>query len=188
MKAMRVFIAIEFEQHIKDYLSKIQKQIMSYSTHGNFSRPENFHLTLKFIGEVQPSFVDKITSAMAQSIHDIKPFKLCLHRLGNFPRGNKMIIWMGVGGELDALNLLFNQLETSLNSIGISKDTRGYSPHITLGREVQLSVPFSKVVSAIATDPQQVIEVRKISLMESTREEGRLTYIPLYRQPLADQT
>ncbi len=186
MKAMRVFIAIEFEQHIKDYLSKIQKQIMSYSTHGNFSRPENFHLTLKFIGEVQPSFLDNITAAMAQSIHGIRPFKLGLHHLGNFPRGNKMIIWMGVGGELDVLNLLFNQLEASLSSIGISKDTRRYSPHITLGREVQLAVPFSKVVNAVATDPQQIIEVHKISLMESTREDGRLVYIPLHTQLLAD--
>ncbi|MDN5277771.1 MAG: 2,3-cyclic 3-phosphodiesterase [Clostridiales bacterium] len=144
---MRVFIAIEFEQHIKDYLNKIQKQVMSYSTDGNFSRPENFHLTLKFIGEVQPSFLGSINAAMAQSVHGIKPFKLRLHNLGNFPRGNKMIIWMGVGGELDVLNLLFNQLETH---------------------------------------QQQIIEVHKISLMESKREEGRLMYIPLHRQPLAD--
>lgn len=187
MKAMRVFIAIEFEQHIKDYLNKIQKQVMSYSTDGNFSRPENFHLTLKFIGEVQPSFLGSITAAMAQSVHGIKPFKLRLHNLGNFPRGNKMIIWMGVGGELDVLNLLFNQLETSLGSIGIAKDTRGYSPHITLGREVRLAVPFSKVANAVAIDhQQQIIEVHKISLMESKREEGRLMYIPLHRQPLAD--
>jgi 2'-5' RNA ligase len=98
-----------------------------------------------------------------------------------------MIIWMGVGGELDVLNLLFNQLETSLGSIGIAKDTRGYSPHITLGREVRLAVPFSKVASAVAIDhQQQIIEVHKISLMESKREEGRLMYIPLHRQPLAD--
>jgi len=186
VKAMRVFIAIEFEQPIKDYLNRIQKQVMSYSTDGNFSRPENFHLTLKFIGEVEPSFLGNITAAMAQAVQGIKPFKLGLHSLGNFPRGNKMIIWMGVCGELDALNLLFNQLETSLSDIGIAKDTRGYSPHITLGREVRLAVPFSKVASAIAADPYQIIEVRKISLMESTRQEGRLMYIPLYRQPLAD--
>lgn len=184
MNVMRVFIAIEFEQHIKDYLNKIQRQVMSYSTHGNFSRPENFHLTLKFIGEVEPSFVSTIASAMAQSVHGIKPFKLRLDQLGNFPRGNKMIIWVGVKGELDMLNRLFNQLETSLHSIGIAKDSKGYSPHITLGREVRLAEPFSKVANAVTMDQQQVIEVRKISLMESTRQEGRLMYIPLYRQIL----
>jgi 2''-5'' RNA ligase len=82
---MRVFIAIEFEQPIKDYLNRIQKQIMSYSTDGNFSRPENFHLTLKFIGEVEPSFLGNITAAMAQAVQGIKPFKLGLHSLGNSP-------------------------------------------------------------------------------------------------------
>ncbi len=186
MKAMRVFIAVEFEQHIKDYLNKIQKQVMSYSTDGNFSRPENFHLTLKFIGEVQPSFLGNITAAMAQSVHGIRPFKLGLDGLGNFPRGNKMIVWLGVGGELDMLNLLFTRLEASLSSIGISKETRKYSPHITLGREVRLTVPFSKVAEAVATGPQPIIDVCSISLMESTRENGRLVYTPLHRQPLVD--
>lgn len=183
---MRVFIAIEFEQHIKDYLDKIQKQIMNCSTDGNFSRPENFHLTLKFIGEIQPSFLGSITAAMTQSVNGIKPFKLNLANLGNFPRGNKMIIWMGVNGELDTLNRLFTQLDASLYNIGIAKDTRGYSPHITLGREVCLSVPFSKVASAVSMGHNQpIIEVRRISLMESKREQGRLLYLPLYSQALA---
>lgn len=184
MTAMRVFIAIEFEQPVKDYLNRIQKQLMGYSTEGNFSRPENFHLTLKFIGEVQPSFLSDIADAMAHAVDGIKPFKLSLGGLGNFPRGNKMIIWMGVGGELETLYSLFNRLEASLSNIGIAKDARGYSPHITLGREVRLAAPFSKVAGAVATDPGQVIEVRKISLMESTRQEGRLVYIPLHSQML----
>ena len=181
---MRVFIAIEFEQHIKDYLYSIQKQIMNYSSSGNFTRPENFHLTLKFIGEMQPSYVKDITAAMAEAVKTCNPFKLYPDGLGNFPRGNKMIVWMGLKGELDRLNHLFSRLEMALSDIGIAMETRRYSPHITLGRQVSLTVDFPKLAKDIFPDSSSVIEVSRISLMESTRKNGRLTYIPLYVQSL----
>lgn len=75
---MRIFVAVEFEQHTKDHLYSIQKHIMNHSTSGNFTRPENFHLTLKFIGEVQPSFVKEITAAISEAAKECSPFKLCL--------------------------------------------------------------------------------------------------------------
>ncbi|NLO83605.1 MAG: RNA 2',3'-cyclic phosphodiesterase [Clostridiales bacterium] len=187
---MRVFIAIEFEQHIKDQLYNIQQRVVNCSTSGNFTRPENFHLTLKFIGEVQPPFINEITAAMKETAKACKPFSLHLGDLGSFPRGNKKIIWIGLKGELDRLNHLFSRLDTALNNIGIARDTRKYSPHITLGREVSLSVDFSKlaedIIPKISENCSSVIKVSKISLMESTRKDGRLIYLPLYIQPLSD--
>ncbi|MGI6188811.1 MAG: RNA 2',3'-cyclic phosphodiesterase [Clostridiales bacterium] len=182
---MRIFVAVEFEQHTKDHLYSIQKHIMNHSTSGNFTRPENFHLTLKFIGEVQPSFVKEITAAISEAAKECSPFKLCLGGLGNFRRGSRMIVWVGLKGELDRLNHLYSRLETSLSDIGIARETRKYSPHITLGRQVALSGDFSKLAKDISPDCNSVIEVSRITLMESTRKDGRLTYVPLFVQSLS---
>lgn len=180
---MRIFIAIEFSQHIKNYLQQVQQQITSLSRTGNFTRVENFHLTLKFIGEIQPYRVKDITNVMGQAIADFKPFKLYMGDLGYFQRRNKKIIWMGVKGELEILQDLVAQLNKSLESLGIREDNRRYFPHITLGREVSLLTPFSELSNTIPVH-KNPIEVCRISLMESRREKGRLVYLPLYTKPL----
>lgn len=96
-----------------------------------------------------------------------------------------MIVWVGLKGELDRLNHLYSRLETSLSDIGIARETRKYSPHITLGRQVALSGDFSKLAKDISPDCNSVIEVSRITLMESTRKDGRLTYVPLFVQSLS---
>jgi 2'-5' RNA ligase len=180
---MRVFIAIEFSQHIKNCLQQVQQQITSLSRSGNFTRIENFHLTLKFIGEIQPYRVEDIVNVMGRAAADFKPFKLYMGDLGYFPRGNKKIIWIGIKGELETLHNLVTHINKSLQSLGINEDKRRYFPHVTLGREVSLLTPFSELSNTIPVH-KNPIEVCQISLMESRRREGRLVYIPLYTKPL----
>ena len=57
---MRVFIAIDFEEEVKDYLDGIQNIIKENSRHGNFTQKENYHITLRFMGEVNKSDVDML--------------------------------------------------------------------------------------------------------------------------------
>ncbi|MDP4179101.1 MAG: RNA 2',3'-cyclic phosphodiesterase [Bacillota bacterium] len=178
----RVFIAIEFSENTKSYLNQIQQIVSSNSSSGNFTHKENFHLTLKFIGEVKIDLLDKIKKCIDNTALNQNCFQLYFDRLGQFPRRNKSIIWIGLKPNrlIDKLNLT---IETSLDKIGIKKEEQSFTPHITLGRQAALNESFQLIAEKIniLNDP---ILVDKITLMESTRIDENLKYVPLYSKSL----
>lgn len=179
---MRAFIAVEFSEEIKVYLSTIQSFIQQKSAKGNFTPQDNFHLTLRFIGEVQPNQIEQLQQAMYTAVENKEPFMLTLQGLGSFPRQNKSIVWIGLQ-KSENLIRLHNDQEEGLYQIGYAKEERGLTPHITLGREVLLHREFRSIQKEIQILPKE-IWVDHITLMESTRKNGVLTYVPIYRQLL----
>ncbi|AFS78218.1 2'-5' RNA ligase [Gottschalkia acidurici 9a] len=174
----RVFVAIEFPEDIKNYLSKIQKSIIEESEKGNFTTKENLHLTLKFIGEVNESDLEKIKICIDKVALEQNNFQLYFNELGQFPRGNKSIVWVGLESN-EILNELYSKLEITLEEIGITREERNFKPHITIGRQVIFNKKFNQIVEQINIDKLS-IPVDKISLMESTRVNGELKYIPIH--------
>lgn len=179
---MRVFFAIEFEEEIKEYLAYHQQVVQNHSIRGNFTRLDNFHLTLKFIGEIEEKDISSLKEAIDILALRHKNFCLTTKSLGSFPRGNKQIIWIGLETEPLLENLYMN-LEDMLAVIGYERENRPYRPHITLGREILLKNSFTDIQSMMELETK-TIKVHKVSLMESTRVKGQLTYLPLYSKVL----
>lgn len=175
---MRVFIAIEFQDKIKDYLKEIQDLTKAKSEKGNFTIKDNFHLTLKFIGEVDLTLIEKIKEAIDKAVIGHNNFKLYFNKIGKFPRGSKSILWVGLKIEKE-LYLLYDKIENELEKINIKKEERKFTPHITIGREVVLKEDFNNLLKEIELKKLAIL-VDKVSLMESTRVNGELKYIPLY--------
>lgn len=176
---MRVFIAIEFSKEIKDYMYRVQQELKASMEKGNFSNVENFHLTLRFIGEVPQDKILSLKQAIEKTAANIVSFKLDTDTIGFFPKGNKKVIWMGIKKEKALLEKLFSSLEGELEKIGIKKEEKPFSPHITLVREAILKEDF-KILEGNTKLEKREICVENISLMESTRVNGKLTYIPIY--------
>lgn len=174
----RVFIAIEFKESIKNYLHEIQDIIVKESKTGNFTSKENFHLTLKFIGEVKIDNLEKIKGCIDEVSLNQNNFELYFDKLGHFPRGNRSIIWIGLESN-EILSKLFLDLDISLEKIDIKREERKFTPHITIGRQVILNEDFSKLIKEVNIDNMNIL-VDRISLMESARVNGELKYIPIY--------
>ncbi len=172
---MKVFIAIEFEEEIKKYIYEKLLCVKKKSIKGSFSRKENIHLTLKFIGEVNHSELKALSTVIDQVAAGKYPFILTINRLGKFDRGNQCIVWIGVEKN-EKLYRLNKELEAMLWELGYEKETRSFAPHITLGRQVV----FENNETFKDVPISQKIEVKKISLMESTRIKDVLTYVPVY--------
>lgn len=175
---MRVFIAIEFEDYIKDELWKSREKVKELSLKGNFTAKDNFHLTLKFIGEANSNQIDKLKSAINEVAQNRIKFSLNFKDIGSFKKGNKEIIWVGIKRD-ERLENLHKDLENILEKSNFEKDERSYRPHITLGRQIVLKDKNLKLSENVII-PKEKIEVTKISLMESTRVDGKLVYRPLY--------
>lgn len=180
---MRVFIGIELDESMKEYIFKNQQIVKNNSVKGNYSRKENFHLTLRFIGEVNDVQIDDLKKTIDETAKISSTFKLKSGELGYFPRKNKKIIWVGISEGQRSLQQLFNVLENNLQKHGFERDERGFKPHITIAREVILNMDFKPLTEKVKIENRD-IPVNKISLMESTRIDGKLTYRPIYTKNL----
>ena len=128
---MRLFIAVEIPDDIKNYLGKIQEEFID--NHSNKIRPvnvNNIHLTLKFLGEVQPNNVELIKETLKKI--KFKNFSVYLGRIGVFPSENYIrVIWVGLKPEETILKLQ-NDIDENLKKL--FKQEKNFKPHLTLAR------------------------------------------------------
>lgn len=176
---LRLFYAIEFQDDIKEFLDDIQGPIKSHSIKGNFTYIDNFHLTLRYMGEVTENQEYNLRELLKETFQSFSKFTLTTKDLGSFQRGNTEIIWVGIE-ESSELMEVYNTLERNLNDKGFEREKRPYKPHITIGREVVL-----KERSLLNYQlPQKEIWVDRLTLMNSKRINGRLMYVPIERVEL----
>lgn len=126
---IRLFVAIDLPEWIKADL----ETLCFFGIRGvKWVDPEQFHLSLKFIGEVDESLFGNIEDCLSKINN--KSFSLNLSQVGLFPNGKApRVIWAGVDKNEDLMRLQ-KKVETQLNRLNLRGDKRKYSPHITLGR------------------------------------------------------
>lgn len=173
---MRLFYAITLPNDVLAYLHSVQAVVKSSALKGNFTTYHNFHITLKYIGETDTSGYDDLCEILDDVTKQSSPFTIKIGDLGSFPRKNKHIMWVGVTSGKQHLNNLFQMIEQRTLSYGFLKEERKYRPHITLGREIVLDELQIFDVPGYDT----TIDITSISLMQSHRVDGVLTYTPLY--------
>ena len=176
---MRLFFAVSLSDDVKITLQKLQGQIKSQVNKGSFTRPENFHLTLAFLGETTVSRV-AVLQRIIKEIYFL-PFEITFNRTGCFTHSQKELWWAGINTNdptLSQLKLLHEQLIKQLEKEGFPIDKRSFNAHITLGRETRHYKP-------IALEFQEIkVLVDRISLMKSERIGGVLQYTELFGRNL----
>ena len=171
---MRLFVAVNFTDEIKKRLLEIQERLRSQCLSGNFTRSENLHLTLAFLGETPEGKLPLLFQIMDGM--KFSPFEVSFNHTGCFTHSRKELWWIGAGKNdacLQALRSIHGQLLSRLLEAGFSVDERPFNPHITLGREIKHSQPITLDCPGIAA------KVSRISLMRSERIKGVLTYTEL---------
>ena len=171
---MRLFIAINFPEEIKDYLINAINNLKEQSLGGNFSRRENLHLTLCFIGETSKINVIKKIMEKIES----ESFELSFNSSGRFKRKEGDIFWVGVE-QNPRLIALWHYLTNELITAGFDIEDREYKPHITMGRKV-LTQKYPSI-----DVPDVKFKVSQVDLMKSEHINGILTYTPLFSKKLA---
>jgi len=167
---MRLFIALNFTAETKSRLLALRDDLRTQSQRGNFSQPENLHLTLAFLGECDARQTAAAKQAMAAV--NFAPPEIIIDRVGRFRRDGGDIWWAGVK-ETPALMALQRDLTERLRAAGFALEQRKYSPHITLGREILTDAapwaiePFGETVP-------------RVELMKSERVQGKLTYTTIF--------
>lgn len=177
---MRLFIAVNFEYEVKQKLVEIQEKLKKNAVSGIFTAWENLHLTLVFFGEKSNDESARIKKAMSGI--NLPSFKISVGGLDRFRGKGGNTWWAGIG-DSDNLVRLQNALVKELASEGIGFEEGRFFPHITLARQLVLKPGF---VCGVLIDKTAgaVSNVSRISLMESTRNLGRLVYNEIYTRQL----
>lgn len=164
----RVFVAADI--HRKDEIQKIQKDLITYLNLENkylkLVRPENFHFTLVFFGEVDISMLDKIVTKISEI--EFQSFEINFGMIGAFPNNNRAkVVWIGLDEKTtDTFNQLSHLVMSKLTDLelGLVMETeKEIIPHITLFRtKVTLSLKFQGIESfSSISDKMDTISVKK---------------------------
>jgi 2'-5' RNA ligase len=132
---IRTFIAIELPEKIIYTIRKVQEEIKSYGLKIRWVRPENIHLTLKFLGDIQAADTENVARAVSESATGYPPISLAVKGIGVFPGIKKpRVLWLGISKQLDLLTALQKTLDEKLEAMGFPKEKRPFRGHLTLGR------------------------------------------------------
>jgi 2'-5' RNA ligase len=175
---LRLFISVNCDDKVKAQLLSVQERIKAQSVKGSFSLPENLHLTLIFVGETPEDKIQLITSIIENALTPpVDPFTLTFSTTGCFKHSNKELWWIGVDRNdtrLSTLKTIRRRITDGLYSEDINFDNRPFNPHITLGREIKHDSPI------IIPKQEIIYPVNRISLMNSERVRGKLTYTEIF--------
>jgi 2'-5' RNA ligase len=135
MAKIRSFIALDLPEDLKKGLQNLQDTVRKHTDCVRWVKPDNIHLTLKFLGAIDESQVEPIGRILENMTAGLTPFKLQVKGLGAFPNArNPKVIWVGMDNQQQRMVLFQQKLEETLAAIGFAPEKRGYSPHLTLGR------------------------------------------------------
>jgi 2'-5' RNA ligase len=174
MSEIRAFIAVLLPDEVKQSLSALQERLRSGSSvPAKWVDPGNIHLTLKFLGNISPGMIGRITSAMETAAREIRPFRIQVKGLGAFPNANRVnIVWVGMEGDVERLALLQKRIDAQLSHLGFKSENRPFTPHLTIARirdhaSAEERRKLGRIIEDTAFDTSHPVDVSAVHLMKS---------------------
>jgi RNA 2',3'-cyclic 3'-phosphodiesterase len=183
---MRTFIAIEIPSEIKSALAALQIKLRRAGADVSWTKPENLHLTLNFLGEVDERRIVEVEKACVLSADEFQPFTLSLKNAGVFPNERQpRVLWAGLSGDVGNVVELHRRLDERLAMIGFKRDEKKFHPHLTIGRLKSNKKIRELLALAHAYQlPALSFVVSEIVLMKSELHPAGAEYTPIAKTGL----
>jgi 2'-5' RNA ligase len=185
-----LFVAVDLDEAVRRAAARLTRTIRDRLEEAelygvSWVAPDNLHLTLRFLGEVDARVGADVQAAMAAPFAH-PPFDLELAGVGTFPAaGAARVVWFGVSAGADALARLHAEVEARLQPFGFLREGRPFRVHLTVARF--RTPPPPRVRALIGITPDGVIGrcvVRQVTLYQSHLSPKGAVYAPLARGPL----
>jgi 2'-5' RNA ligase len=183
---VRLFLAIELPDDVRAHLAAVRQRLEPALPGLAYTRSQNLHLTLKFLGDVDPKRVLDINQSIGRIT--VSPIRLWAERMECFPaRGPIRVVTAAMAGDLAPLRALVESIEQRCKFLGFEREQRAYKPHITIGRaRPVLSPKFRQVAETEAQDllPGPVCNPREFVLMHSQLNPAGSIYLQIAGFPI----
>lgn len=183
---IRSFIAVDLSAPVRAALQRLRDELAQIECDIRWVRVEGVHLTLKFLGWVEPAGLEQIHMTLAAAVADHPALRVRARGLGAFPSLHRpRVLWVGLEGE--GLAELAACVEEAMRRLDFEPEKRGFTPHITLGR-VNGMRGWSRVeelFKAHLSDDFGECIVDAVTIYRSTLRPDGAVYTPLWTIPLS---
>lgn len=184
----RAFIAIELSNETKSRLAEIHEQLRACRSRASWLKPENYHLTLCFLGDINAAQQKIIADLMQPACAAVGAFSLSLRGLGAFPSSRKpQVVWVGTHVEGEALQILHAAATEAALAADLQPDMKPFRPHVTLGRirEQRGVGPIRRLLHEQSAFDAGQTAVDRVSLFASQLASEGAVHTKLLEFPLA---
>lgn len=183
----RLFIAISIpvSHDIVDLNQKLKKKFSKERI--NWVTLQNFHLTLKFLGDTEDALIPEITNVLQHALKNYKSFEITIKGLGKFSSyGRAKVIWLGVEDTEKTLNKLFTLLNNQLAALGYKQERRFFKAHLTLARikNIRNQSILDDLIQTYSLTCFQTHKVKDVTLYQSILKPSGPDYKSLTTIPL----
>lgn len=132
---IRSFLAFELPPEIREKIGEVSTELQKLTLPIRWVKVTNIHLTMIFLGYVDEDKIDDIKEKVNLVVQRFSIFQTRLNGIGVFPNWRKpRVIWIDLGGEIERLSTLREELQTELKVLGFKPEKRPFAPHLTIGR------------------------------------------------------
>jgi 2'-5' RNA ligase len=186
--SIRAFIALPLDPALAAEIKKVQHDLNSPGDAVRWIRPEQLHLTLRFLGNVAADRLDDLAAALRRACARAAPIRLALEGAGCFPSTKSpRVIWIGIQGDLGSLQALQERIAQETKPFGDHSDERPFQPHLTIGRVKGFGMEARKVARAVQranVSKLGALTVRHVLLIRSKLSQDGARYSTLAEVPL----
>ena len=186
---MRLFIAIEVPSDVRDALAAVVKELQKTAPKAKWVRPENLHVTLKFLGSTAEEKRNHIEDTL-RAIRSPQPVSLKFRGLGFFPNQKRpRVLWAGMESSAN-LRALAEDIDRSMHGLGFPLEERRFTPHLTLARFDPGGLP-PNLASAVKQHTSRGFgwhTAREFHLIESRLKPTGAEYTTLQSFPFVAET
>ena len=187
----RLFVALEPPEAVRRRLTaaaaKIRRAAGAAAGEIRWVADENVHLTVQFLGAVPEERVDAVAEAIGAAASAARPVSLEVKGAGGFPNSRRpRVVWLGIAGEVPALEVLAGDLGRRLASLGFPPEARPFAAHLTLGRarDARGAPGLGGALAAAAQDEGIAWRATELVLFESHLSPGGPRYEAVLRAAL----
>ena len=182
----RTFVCIELPETVQALLAKFQDSLKRLGADVSWVKPSNIHLTLKFLGEVSEPMLATLSSIVEKAAISTVPFELQVNGAGFFPNLRApRVLWVAIKPVPQQLQDLQVWIDVELFKLGIAREDRKFSPHLTVGR-VKSPRNLQTLVDAMHNLDvvSEKFTAREITVMRSELKSTGAHYMPIKVFPL----
>lgn len=181
IRKVRAFVAVEAPSsvcfRVKELVSKLKKA----DANVRWEAPENMHVTLKFLGEIELPEAPKICAVVNQVAQQFDSFDVAFSHFGAFPNiESPDVLWVGMKEGAEILRELHKRLDDALyDDLGFSRERRRFSPHLTIGRVQQSNENLTRLLHTYRDFAADFLEVEEMTLYATMPDGQGRRYEPL---------
>lgn len=188
MLPLRTFVAVDIAPAVASRVARLIGELRGGKASVKWVVEANLHLTLQFLGDVEPTRIPEIAAAIEQAAANVDPFEMTCRGIGAFPNLDRpRTLWVGVEEGRDEICELQRRIEAALAEQGFRPEARQFHPHLTLGR-VKHSPPreIARMLEGRENFTAGSTEVSEVVLYSSELAKEGPTYTALARAGLGE--